>query len=84
MTKAKPSDAHYVGDFGAERLAAVGADLLRALEERRTVVVKRLGGTCADEIRYGRFLNNENVTHQEILDAEGRRVGMAWSSCVDR
>jgi hypothetical protein len=76
MTKAKTSDAHYVGDFGDERLAAVGADLLRALEERRTVVVKRLGGTRADEIRYGRFLNNENVTHQEILDAEGRRVGI--------
>ena len=75
MTKAKIREPHYVGDFGDERLAAAGADLLRALEERRTVVVKRLGGNRADEVRYGRFLNNENVTHQEILDVEGQRVG---------
>ena len=75
MTTSDASDPHYVGDFGDERLAEVGADLLRALEEKRTVVVKRLGGTRAEEIRYGRFLKNENVTHQEILDVEGRRVG---------
>jgi len=75
MTASGASNPHYVGDFGDKRLAAVGADLLRALEEKRTVVVKRLGGTRADEIRYGRFLKNENVTHQEILDVEGRRVG---------
>jgi len=76
MTTGEASDPQYVGDFGDERLAAVGADLLRALEERRTVVVKRLGGTRAEEIRYGRFLKNENVTHQEILEVEGRRVGL--------
>jgi len=75
MPLADASDPQYVGNFGDERLAAVGADLLRALEEKRTVVVKRLGGTRAEEIRYGRFLKNENVTHQEILEAEGRRVG---------
>lgn len=75
MTTAPESNSHYVGDFGDERLAAVGADLLRALEERRTVVVKRLGGTRAEEVRFGRFLNNENVTHQEVLDVESRRVG---------
>jgi len=75
VTTSDASNPHYVGDFGDERLAEVGADLLRALEEKRTVVVKRLGGTRAEEIRYGRFLKNENVTHQEILDVEGRRVG---------
>lgn len=75
MATVDKNNPHYVGEFGDERLAAVGADLLRALEEKRTVVVKRLGGTRAKEIRYGRFLKNENVTHQEILDVEGRRVG---------
>ncbi len=67
---------HHVGEFGNKRLADVGADLLRALEERRTVVVRRLGKSRAEEIRYGRFLNNENVTHGEMLTAEGSRVGV--------
>ncbi|MGC8534535.1 MAG: hypothetical protein ACP5QR_03275, partial [Rhizomicrobium sp.] len=66
---------HHVGEFGDKRLSDVGADLLRALEERRTVVVRRLGKTRAEEMRYGRFLNNENVTHEEMLTAEGSRVG---------
>ena len=75
METANAGDPYYAGDFGDDRLSAVGADLLRALAEKRTVVVKRLGNTRAGEIRFGRFLNNENVTHQEILDVEGRRVG---------
>ena len=65
---------HPVGEFGDKRLAAVGAALLRALEEKRTVVVRRLAATRAEEIRFGRFLNNKNVAHQEILAVEGTRV----------
>ena len=37
-------------------------------------MIKRLGNTRAEEIRFGRFLNNENVTHQEILNVESERV----------
>ena len=68
-------DTHHVGEFGDKRLADVGADLLRALEEKRTVVVRRLSESRAEEIRYGRFLNNENVTHEEMLAVEGSRIG---------
>ncbi len=74
--KADEREPHQLGEFGDKRLADVGADLLRALEEKRTVVVRRLSTTRAEEIRFGRFLNNENVTHQEILDVEGTRVGV--------
>ena len=74
MKAADKRKTHPMGGFGDTRLADVGEALLRALEEKRTVVVRRLGGTRAEEIRFGRFLNNENVTHREILDAEGARV----------
>ncbi len=76
LTQATDEHAtHHLGEFGDKRLANVGKDLLRAREEKRTVVVRRLGDTRAEEIRFGRFLNNENVTHQEMLDAEGRHRG---------
>jgi hypothetical protein len=42
---------HPVGEFGDKRLAAVGAALLRALQEKRSVVVRRLAATRAEEIR---------------------------------
>jgi len=73
---ADESETHSLGEFGDKRLADVGADFLRALEEKRTVVVRRLGKTRAEEIRFGRFLNNENVTHEEMLAVEGSRVGV--------
>jgi Transposase DDE domain len=69
----RPDDA--IGYFGDARLATLGADLLRALTDKRTVVLKRLGGTRAQEVRFNRFLNNKEVTHQEMLETEGQRVG---------
>jgi len=74
-TAADEIGAHGVGEFGDNRLANVGADLLRALEEKRTVVIRRLSETRAEEIKFGRFLNNENVTYEEMLATEGARVG---------
>ena len=75
MKAAAERKARQIGEFGDKRLAGVGEDLLQAMEEKRTVVVRRLSKTRAEEIRFGRFLNNENVTHQEMLDVEGNRVG---------
>ena len=66
--------ARVAGRFGDQRRDNASAALLQALEEKRTVVIKRLGNTRAEEIRFGRFLNNENVTHQEILNVESERV----------
>ena len=65
-------DPYHVGEVGDERLAAVGAEFLQAMNEKRTVVVKRLGGTRAGEMRFGRFLNNKKVTHKEMLDCEAK------------
>lgn len=74
MKAAADGKTRRIGEFGDKRLASVGEDLLQAMEEKRTVVVRRLSKTRAEEIRFGRFLNNDNVTYQEMLDVEGERV----------
>lgn len=74
MGMATGSKARVAGRFGDQRRDKVSAALLEALEKKRTVVIKRLGDTRAEEIRFGRFLNNESITHQCILDAESERT----------
>ena len=50
-----------------ERLDRVGRDLLAAMVDKRTVNVRRLGGCRSQEVRFGRFLHNENVTMEAML-----------------
>jgi hypothetical protein len=73
MRAAKAEDG--IGYFGDKRRAEVGAKMVQAMQEKRTVVLKKLGGDRGAEMQYFRFLNNPEVTHQEMLDTEAERVG---------
>ena len=53
----------------------MSARIFYALEEKRTVSVRRLGKTRTVEIGSCGFLNKENITHQEMLAMGGARVG---------
>ena len=73
----------HLGQFGDERLDRVGRDLLSAMVTKRTVNVRRMAGNRSQELRFGRFLHNENVSADAILSfaeqqvrrrAEGRHV----------
>jgi hypothetical protein len=63
-----------LGEFGDQRLNLVGRDLLSAMAIKRTVNVRRMGGERSQEIRFGRFLHNENVTVDAILECAAEQV----------
>lgn len=64
-----------LGRFGDHRRARVGRDFLAALIGKQTTCVRELGGQRREEIRYGRFLRNEKVTTEEMLEEAGRATG---------
>jgi hypothetical protein len=61
------SEEYYVGDFGDVRLRRTGAQLYSRMVERESVCLRKLGGDRAGAMRFGRWLSNPNVTHQEII-----------------
>ena len=71
-------DEGLLGRFGDERLNRVGRDFLAAMVSQRSVNIKRLGGSRSQEVRFGRFLHNEDVTVAATLahaaDEVGRRA----------
>jgi hypothetical protein len=58
-----------LGRFGDRRLEQAGADFLARLMEvgPSGARVRPLGGDRAGEVRFGRFLHNERVTHEEMI-----------------
>lgn len=64
-----------LGSFGDERLRKGGAVFLAALAEKQTTCVRKLGGSRAGEVRFGRFLRNPAVTKEEMLAAAGLATG---------
>lgn len=66
---------YYVGEFGDPRLKRNGAQLLERMVERESVCLRQLGASRAEEMRFGRWLSNPNVTHQEIAREGGRKAG---------
>jgi hypothetical protein len=52
-----------------------GRDFLGALVERKTCCLRKLGGSRAGEVRFGRFLRNPNVTKEEMLRATAGATG---------
>lgn len=58
-----------LGRFGDRRLQNGGADFLARLMEigPSGARVRPLGGDRAGEVRFGRFLHNERVTHEEMI-----------------
>lgn len=67
------------GKFGDERLDRAGRDLLAVMINKRTVHAGRLGGCRSQEVRFGRFLHNENVTMEAILAEAAEQVWLRAS-----
>ena len=64
-----------LGEFGDVRRARVGRDFLAALVGGQTTCLRKLGGSRAGEVRFGRFLRNSEVTMSAMLTAAGRATG---------
>lgn len=75
MVAALPDEV-WLGEFSDERLDRVGRDLLAAMVAKRTVNVRRLGGCRSQEVRFGRFLHNEDVTVEATLAHAADQVGL--------
>jgi hypothetical protein len=58
---------YYLGEFGDKRLRKSGSAFYKRMVESESVCLRRLGGNRAGEVRFGRFLSNAKVTHQEIM-----------------
>ena len=52
------------------RLAKVRDKILSAMVKRQTVVLRQLGRNRAEEVSYGRFINNSSVSPSVLIDAQ--------------
>lgn len=64
-----------LGKFGDRRRERVGRDFLTALVSELTICLRKLGGRRAEEVRFGRFLRNPEVSVEEMLAEAGRATG---------
>jgi len=71
------ADEHCIGVFGDERLCKNGILLFKRMTERGTVCLRQLSDNCPEQRRFHRFLENSNVTWQEILRHGSERTGKA-------
>jgi hypothetical protein len=69
--------SYRLGRFGDRRLDACAADLHRSMVERGGVVLARLGGGRAGEVRFGRWLGNGRVTVEAIVEGWGEGAAAA-------
>jgi hypothetical protein len=68
----------FAGGFGVVRGRTAqkrGAHFLAALVEKQTTCLRKLGGSRAHEVRFGRFLRNPAVSKEEMLAAAGMATG---------
>jgi hypothetical protein len=72
-----------VGYFGDKRLAKNGELIIQRMIERKTVKLRRLASNRAEEVRINRWIGNDNVTQEELIETitqksqsavEGRHV----------
>jgi hypothetical protein len=54
-----------------------GAAFLAALVDQRTTCLRRLGGTRAGQVRFGRFLHNGAVTAREMIATAAKHTARA-------
>lgn len=52
-----------------------GRDFLSALVEKKRCCLRKLGGSRAGEVRFGRFLRNPSVTKEEMLATAAAQTG---------
>lgn len=67
----------FTGAYGDERRAAAVARLHRAMVERRTVVVRKLGGDRRGEVSAHQALGSPRVTAPETIARLARRTAQA-------
>lgn len=58
---------YCVGEFGDARLNRGGALLFARMHQLKTVMLRRLGGNRATEVKFGRWLRNKKVELQELI-----------------
>jgi hypothetical protein len=70
--------ARRIGGVRRRTAQKGGRDFLCALVEKKSCCLRKLGGSRAGEVRFGRFLRNPSVTKEEMLrttaSATGARV----------
>jgi hypothetical protein len=65
----------FDGSFGDERLAKRARSLAEKMTAGETSVVRRLASGRAETVAFGRFLDNDAVTTEEIFAAAGMATG---------
>ena len=63
-----------VGGFGDARLGRVGALLLERVQERQTLCLHALADARTETLRFGRFLDSDAVSAEEMLVQAGRQT----------
>jgi Transposase DDE domain len=64
-----------LGGFGDARLRRVGARLLEAMGEQPTACVQALSQDRNEALAFGRFLDHNSVSHDEMLTVTGQFTG---------
>lgn len=67
-------DETALGGFGDKRRAALGAELLSAVQSKRTLCIHRLAEDRNQTIRFNNFLANPAVSTHEMLVTAGRKT----------
>ncbi len=72
---------YALGSFNDARLTRVGNELRQRMVSQQDVCLRRLGKGRAGEVRFGRFINNERVSVEQLI--EGTCAGIQ-SRCAGR
>lgn len=75
MAQGEKMDCVTLGNFGDKRLERVGNLLYSRMVEKSCVSLRKLAMNRATEVRFGRFLSNENVTVDEIKAQKIAKTG---------
>ena len=70
-----------VGSFGDLRRKATGTALFRSIIEKGTLIIRRLGGNRAQQIRFQRFLWSDAVTLTEMKKEALNKTSKLVSQC---
>ncbi len=64
-------------NFGDSRLNCRGNEFIESINEKNSVIIHKISNGWNEEMAYGRFLNNEKVTSEELIKAVSSSVGNA-------
>ena len=69
-----------LGSFGDLRVDNAGCEILKQMAVRKTVCLRRLGGSRDGELRAGRFFANTKVTAAKLVAGWSERTGAACAA----